>query len=91
MPTSPQTHSQRLRAKRGEGRPSAAKRGYDRRWQRLRKLYLGGNPICDECRRKGVVVLATEVHHVEAIRKRPELQYEWRNLQALCKRCHNNK
>ena len=41
-------------------RPSAAKRGYDRRWQRFRLLVLARDPMCRRC---GAHV-SELVHHV---------------------------
>jgi len=71
-------------------RPSAAARGYDATWRRLRAWYLAQHPLCVECERAGRVVAAQEVDHVTPIsaggaRLDPE------NLQALCTPCHSRK
>ncbi|MFR4418904.1 MAG: HNH endonuclease, partial [Ruminococcus sp.] len=34
-------------------RPSAAKRGYGSRWQRLSKAYLRRHPLCVRCKAQG--------------------------------------
>lgn len=61
------------------------KRGYDRTWQRLRRMYLRRYPVCEKCGAP-----ATEVHHVHAlVDGGPRLCYD--NLQALCKPCHSRK
>ena len=66
-------------------RPSAAKRGYDRDWQRLRLLVLREQPTC-ACGAK-----ATDVDHLVSIQRRPELRLVRSNLRAMCKRCHARK
>lgn len=71
-------------------RGSAAARGYDRRWQRLRLMYLRANPFCADCATAGgQVTQATEVHHKLA--KRDGGQDEWDNLESLCKPCHSKR
>lgn len=70
-------------------RGSAAARGYDRRWQRLRLMYLRSNPFCADCAAAGQVTQATEVHH--KIAKRDGGLDQWENLQALCKPCHSKR
>lgn len=67
-----------------KARPSAAKRGYDKRWQRLRLMVLRGEPLCRQCGAP-----ATDVDHIV-----PRAQGgadELDNLQALCHSCHSRK
>ena len=75
------------------GSPSA--RGYDRTWQRLRKLKLAANPLCEigtHCANLPITRrLATEVDHIIPIRDRPDLRLVWSNLQSACHRCHSAK
>lgn len=68
-------------------RPSAARRGYDARWRRLRLMFLRAHPLCEICEEAGLVVAATDVHHKLA--KRDGGKDEWDNLQALCHSCHS--
>lgn len=70
-----------------QNRGSSSKRGYDHRWQAIRKMYLAENPLCVECLRKGRLVEATEVHHITTIRDGGTNDYS--NLMALCKGCHS--
>lgn len=70
-------------------RGSAASRGYGRRWQDLRLMFLRANPVCADCERLGQVTEATEVHHKLA--KRDGGRDEWDNLEALCKPCHSKR
>ena len=70
-------------------RGSAASRGYDRTWQRLRRLVLTDEPLCRHCLAAGRVQPAIEVHHLVAVRIRPDLRLVRSNLAALCKPCHS--
>ena len=65
-------------------RPSAAGRGYDRKWRMTRARYLRANPTCVMCGDD-----ATDVDHIIA-RARGGTD-EWENLEALCHSCHSRK
>lgn len=64
------------------------------RWRRLRASVLEECPFCEDCRAKGLVAMATEVHHViplESVRdlgRMKNLAYDRGNLVALCRDCH---
>lgn len=68
-------------------RGSAAARGYDGRWQRLRLMYLRAHPLCEQCAAQGRTVAASEVHH--RVAKRDGGSDAFNNLEALCKPCHS--
>ncbi len=68
-------------------RGAATQRGYGRRWRRLREMVLASSPLCAECERRGVVTLATDVHHIVA--KRDGGLDEIENLEPLCHACHS--
>lgn len=72
-------------------RPSAAKRGYDRRWKRARAWYLRRHPLCVICELDGRVVVATAVDHIQPHRGDCDRMWNTSNWQALCKRCHDRK
>jgi 5-methylcytosine-specific restriction endonuclease McrA len=71
-------------------RGSSASRGYDGTWRRLRAAHLTGYPLCVFCEQAGRVTLAAVVDHVIPFRGREDpLRLDPRNLQSLCKTCHN--
>ncbi len=72
-------------------RGSASARGYGKRWQRVRKMFLSRSPVCVRCEREGRIVPATEVHHIKDRRIFSELAYSMDNLEALCKPCHSQQ
>lgn len=67
----------------GEARPSAAKRGYDRRWRLIRAAFLKAHPAC------ACGAAATEADHRLPLRDGGT--HAWSNLRALCKSCHSRK
>jgi 5-methylcytosine-specific restriction protein A len=62
------------------------------RWQRLRAFYLSEHPLCERCRERGITKEAIDVHHkitfVGKGEKTAKYAYDYGNLQALCKECH---
>lgn len=72
-----------------EQRPSAAERGYDRTWQKIRLMQLRQHPLCVECARQGLTVAATEVDHIRPLAQGGTHAFD--NLQSLCKPCHSRK
>lgn len=67
-------------------------------WKRVRKEVLQmDHGECQRCKAKKIYAKATTVHHVNYVKKHPELAleiwYEWqgvkrRNLISLCHDCH---
>lgn len=70
-------------------RLSPSRRGYDRRWQRLRRMVLAQQPFCVACEREGRVTPATDVDHIVPLADGG--RDEWSNLQPLCHSCHSRK
>ena len=68
---------------------SAAKRGYDYAWQKLRNRVLDKQPLCIDCLKQNRVRPAIEVHHVIPIADAPKLRLEESNLAPLCPDCHD--
>jgi len=79
----------RVRSK--DNRPTSAKRGYDHKWRKYRKVFLGMNPLCVLCQRRGEISGASVVDHIIPHKGDKELFYDEGNHQALCVRCHNAK
>lgn len=86
-------HERQVQKEYDQKRGTAAQRGYDARWRRLRKMFLAANPVCADPfgihARNGEVVPATDVDHI--VPKRCGGTDEWSNLQALCHACHSRK
>lgn len=74
-------------------RGSAASRGYDRRWQKARDLYLAEpeHALCLHCKATGRDTTATVVDHIVPHRNDRELFWNQMNWQPLCKACHDRK
>jgi 5-methylcytosine-specific restriction protein A len=63
-------------------RPTANQRGYNYKWQQIRKAFLASHPDCALCGRP-----AKHVHHITALRDGGN--NEWDNLISLCASCHS--
>lgn len=72
-------------------RGTAAERGYDARWRKLRSVVLFEEPLCRTCLVRGYTTPASEVDHIVPHKGRRELFYDRTNLQAMCKSCHSRK
>lgn len=75
--------------KRNDWRGSAASRGYDRQWRKVRAAHLAREPLCRICKTSGIIEAATVVDHIQPIRERPDLRLDPSNLRSLCKTCHD--
>lgn len=70
-------------------RGTAAQRGYNSTWQRVRRMQLAREPLCKDCAGGGRVTLATEVHHIKAVRDGGSNSFD--NFMSLCKSCHSKR
>ena len=64
-----------------------------RRWRKLRAAYLIEHPLCEICKKDGVLTPAIDVHHRDSFTNYDGLQmldkaFDSDNLVALCKKCH---
>ena len=58
-------------------------------WRKIRVLALQrDNYLCQHCLKKGVLKIATEVHHIRPIADYPESALDLDNLISLCWPCH---
>ena len=61
------------------------------RWKRLRALQLSEQPLCCMCRAAGrMAVPATLVDHIVPAKDNVELFFDMKNLQSLCRSCHDS-
>ena len=70
-------------------RGSAASRGYDAAWQKLRLKVLDDEPLCRFCMKAARVEPATEVDHIVPIALDWSRRLDRMNLRPLCKPCHS--
>ena len=94
MPTAPPIHRPagwKSPAAQDRERGSAAARGYDARWRRMRLAFLVAHPLCAECARQGQVTAATVVDHIVPHRGDQTRMWDTANLQSLCAPCHDSK
>ena len=59
-------------------------------WKRLRQWTLSREPLCAFCTKLGRIEPAVVVDHIEPHRGDKTRFYDSRNLQGLCKRCHDS-
>ena len=81
-------HQRAVRREVDERRGSAAKRGYDWRWQTVvRPAALSREPLCRSCMERSRVTIATEVDHIDGDSRNNAST----NLRSLCKPCHSRR
>lgn len=71
-------------------RGSAAERGYDHHWTKLRNAFIKVNPLCAHCLIQDRVTLAAEIDHIRPLAQ-GGARLDPDNLQALCRSCHSLK
>lgn len=59
-------------------------------WHRMRARQLRDNPTCAYCAEIGQLTAASVVDHVIPHRGNETLFYDQKNLQSLCKQCHDS-
>ena len=68
-----------------------------KRWKQLRMAYLQKHPLCERCKREGLVRSAIDVHHVIPVESAHSIQemealcfneVPEQRLEALCIPCH---
>ena len=94
MPLKPKQRTTRERSgRRRDRRPSAARRGYDKRWSKARRAFLSRpeNALCRTCEARGRLTSATVVDHITPHRGDRVLFWNQSNWQPLCGPCHSRK
>jgi 5-methylcytosine-specific restriction enzyme A len=71
-------------------RENAYKRGYNKRWQKARLLYLKQNPLCVMCNQQGLTTSATVIDHITPHKGDNALFWDINNWQPLCKQHHDS-
>jgi 5-methylcytosine-specific restriction endonuclease McrA len=75
-----------------EHRPSASRRGYDRRWREYAHSFLREHPLCRMCEAEGRLTPASAVDHVIPVKgKNDPLFWIGNNHQPLCHSHHSQK
>lgn len=65
---------------------------YDYRWSNFSKIYRKTNPFCVECLKYGIYNQSnTQVDHIIPLEQRPDLKYDYDNMQTLCRSHHSVK
>ena len=77
-------------AEHDERRGSSRQRGYDTRWEKVRRMHLAAEPLCRMCSQAGRVTPAVLVDHIQPINDGGAVLDDG-NLQSLCRRCHDVK
>jgi 5-methylcytosine-specific restriction protein A len=73
-------------------RGSAASRGYDWNWRRIRSQALARDKyLCVHCLADGRATAAVDVDHRIPLTTAPEHRLDLDNLQSLCRPCHRAK
>ena len=61
-----------------------------REWRALRtQVMISNSFLCVSCKSKGLIVSATQVHHIVPIDKDMSKALDYDNLKPLCSNCHN--
>jgi 5-methylcytosine-specific restriction protein A len=60
------------------------------RWRKFRRMRLNEEPLCRECEKKGLTVIADVLDHITPINEGGHI-YSTKNTQPLCHPCHNSK
>jgi 5-methylcytosine-specific restriction protein A len=61
-----------------------------RAWKSLRNYKIQLDPLCEMCKKKGLLEAGKEIDHIIAI-KDNGAKLNLQNLQTLCRSCHSSK
>jgi len=77
-----------MKNQRYDNRLNSGERGYSNDWQKVRKIKIKQDPLCEICARVDIDRVASIVHHIKPIETHPELRLVMSNLMSLCNDCH---
>lgn len=61
-------------------------------WKILRAVKLSeAGYLCEDCKEKGGITAADQVHHMESIEDNWDRRMDITNLRCLCNKCHNER
>lgn len=64
------------------------------KWRKLRDAYLIDHPLCEMCLEANKITPTEDIHHIISFvgisdpLRRNEIAFDYNNLKALCKVCH---
>ena len=62
---------------------------HSKAWRAVRKqVLIRDKNLCRHCLESGKITLATTIHHVMELDRRPDLALDINNLISLCRICH---
>ncbi|MBS1015410.1 HNH endonuclease [Acetobacter persici] len=65
---------------------------YDYEWSKFSKEYRKVNPFCVECLKQGSYNSShIQVDHIIPLDQRPDLKFDFSNLQSICRSHHSAK
>jgi 5-methylcytosine-specific restriction protein A len=77
--------------RKAEIRKSAFKRGYTKRWDKARLVFLAKHPSCINVGKPGCTGTATCVDHIIDHKCNSVLFWDRKNWQPMCHHCHSSK
>jgi len=60
-----------------------------KQWRATRNFYMQTNPLCEQCKRKGITTAGQCVDHIRPLSQGGTNDFS--NLQTLCNSCHAKK
>ena len=85
MPISPKSFRSKATTR---ARGTKQQRGYGGEWERISRLKRQAYPMCEVCKD----ATADDVDHIIPFSGVSDpMRTDWRNLQSICRSCHNRK
>lgn len=74
----------------GYNRERSADLYHTNRWTRLSRVFRASHPLCEECKRQGIIKAAAVVDHIVPYPVCEDF-FDTKNLQSLCEDCNRAK